>query len=272
MDDFDDRLSPEEFAEALAARYERLSILTLDLAEEAGEAAVNFSLVDRANKPGHFDRRIAAMSRAIWAHRVIERLRLGKPPADSAGRIKSGREAHNEPHNEHDNEQCADAKPSEPDVSFPLRMPMAIVASAMMGDGLAPMGGPQGGAPSPLLDCIDGGLDGGLEDALEADFEAELMAEPESGEGEATPAPLQEEAAFEEEPSLKAEAGDDPRPTPKSPTPISPTPKGLTAISFESRSVATGGAASQSGREGLSVGASSSPPAPSFRGGTKAPP
>ncbi len=68
--------TPEDFAAALEARYRRLSLLTLDLAEEAGEAAVNFSLVDtKGVRPAFFDRRLAAMTRAIWAHRVIEQLR-----------------------------------------------------------------------------------------------------------------------------------------------------------------------------------------------------
>ncbi len=63
------------FEAALTARYRRLSLLTLDLAEEAGEAARDFSFVDRENKTGRFERRIAAMTRAIWAHRSIESLR-----------------------------------------------------------------------------------------------------------------------------------------------------------------------------------------------------
>ena len=71
----DDRLTPEEFEAALAARYQRLSLLTADLAEEAGEAAVNFSHVDKGPGKGRFERRIGAMTRAIWAHRVIEQLR-----------------------------------------------------------------------------------------------------------------------------------------------------------------------------------------------------
>lgn len=75
-------LSPDDFAAALAERYQRLSLLTLDLAEEAGEAAVNFSLVDKADRPSRFERRIGAMTRAIWAHRVIERLRLGRVSGD----------------------------------------------------------------------------------------------------------------------------------------------------------------------------------------------
>ena len=65
------------FAAQLQARYERVSLLTLDLAEEAGEAAVSFSQVEKGDKTGRFERRIAAMTRAIWAHRVIERLRTG---------------------------------------------------------------------------------------------------------------------------------------------------------------------------------------------------
>ncbi len=76
--------SADEFERALDERYRRLSLLTLDLAEEAGEAAVNFSLVDtKGVRPAFFDRRLAAMTRAIWAHRVIERLR-GAPAAKAA--------------------------------------------------------------------------------------------------------------------------------------------------------------------------------------------
>ncbi len=82
-----------DFEAALAERYRRLSLLTLDLAEEAGEAArcakahqseeVNFLLVDtKGARLAFFDRRLAAMTRAIWAHRVIERLRSG---GDSRG-------------------------------------------------------------------------------------------------------------------------------------------------------------------------------------------
>ena len=61
----------------MRARYERLSLLTLDLAEEAGEAAVSFSVVEKGDKKGRFERRIAAMTRCIWAHKEIERLRGG---------------------------------------------------------------------------------------------------------------------------------------------------------------------------------------------------
>ncbi len=74
--DGDESARDADFEAALAERYRRLSLLTLDLAEEAGEAAVNFSLVDtKGVRPAFFDRRLAAMTRAIWAHRVIERLR-----------------------------------------------------------------------------------------------------------------------------------------------------------------------------------------------------
>ena len=84
--------SPESFDAALAARYQRLSLLTLNLAEEAGEAAVNFSLVEKANRAGPFERRVAAMSRAIWAHRVVERLRaLHDRKMRGAARIDEGR-------------------------------------------------------------------------------------------------------------------------------------------------------------------------------------
>ncbi len=64
-----------DFDAELTARYRRLSLLTLELAEEAGEAAQSFSLVEAKNKVGRFERRIAAMTRAIWAHQAIERLR-----------------------------------------------------------------------------------------------------------------------------------------------------------------------------------------------------
>ncbi len=86
------RARDADFEAALAERYRRLSLLTLDLAEEAGEAAVNFSLVDtKGVRPAFFDRRLAAMTRAIWAHRVIERLR-GRPAAKAAT-LKSGAKA-----------------------------------------------------------------------------------------------------------------------------------------------------------------------------------
>jgi|GEM_PF-5462048 len=72
----DEESANPDFAAKLTARYERLSLLTLDLAEEAGEAAVNWSMVDNDPKrPGRFERRIAAMTKAIWAHQAIERLR-----------------------------------------------------------------------------------------------------------------------------------------------------------------------------------------------------
>jgi len=87
----------EEFKAHLTARYRRLSLLTLDLAEKAGKAALcanahktnhncakahktnsgNFSLVESQNKVRIFERRTAAMTRAIWAHQQIERLRRG---------------------------------------------------------------------------------------------------------------------------------------------------------------------------------------------------
>jgi len=78
MKDDTDPMTDEDFEPALKARYQRLSLLTLDLAEEAGEAAVNFSLVDNPpHRAGCFERRISAMTRAIWAHQQIERLRRG---------------------------------------------------------------------------------------------------------------------------------------------------------------------------------------------------
>ena len=74
-----------DFAVALQERYQRLSLLTLDLAEEAGGAAQHETPGERMEdfrrkKPGRFERRIAAMTRAIWAHKEIERLRTGRNP------------------------------------------------------------------------------------------------------------------------------------------------------------------------------------------------
>ncbi len=62
------------------ARYERLSLLTLDIAEIAGK-----SICDIKDKtPGteqcrHLEKAMASLSRAIWAHQIVERLRQGKP-------------------------------------------------------------------------------------------------------------------------------------------------------------------------------------------------
>lgn len=69
-------LSDADFDAALTARYRRLSMLSLDLADEAGDAARSFSVVERGDKSGKFERRINAMARALWAHQTIERLRL----------------------------------------------------------------------------------------------------------------------------------------------------------------------------------------------------
>ena len=106
-DRVEERSAPDhaDFEAALAERYRRLSLLTLNLAEEAGAAAVNFSLVDtKGVRPAFFDRRPAregaqsldlaafaarAMTRAIWAHRVIERLR-GGAPGEKAATLMSG--------------------------------------------------------------------------------------------------------------------------------------------------------------------------------------
>ena len=65
-----------DFESAKRARYERLSLLTLDIAEAAGACA--------RDKEGDIDprqvsRAMAAISRAIWVHQTIERLREGKP-------------------------------------------------------------------------------------------------------------------------------------------------------------------------------------------------
>ncbi len=64
-----------DFESAKRARYERLSLLTLDMAEAAGRCA-------RDHK-GEIDgravsRAMAALSRAVWAHQIIERLRQGQ--------------------------------------------------------------------------------------------------------------------------------------------------------------------------------------------------
>ena len=67
------------FEAALKARYERLSLLTLDLAQEAGEAVRDRARTERGAGPGRFDHGVRAMTKAIWAHTVIERLRTGKP-------------------------------------------------------------------------------------------------------------------------------------------------------------------------------------------------
>jgi len=92
----------EDFAAALQERYQRLSLLTLDLAQEEGEAVLyakaygastrNAAFVDKEAGPkregaqlnvsapsrsGFLERRIAAMSRAVWMHKTIERLRRG---------------------------------------------------------------------------------------------------------------------------------------------------------------------------------------------------
>ncbi len=65
-----------DFETAKNARYERLSLLTLDMAEAAGKC-----VRDKREEiaPCEINRAIAAVSRAIWAHQIIERLRLGKP-------------------------------------------------------------------------------------------------------------------------------------------------------------------------------------------------
>ena len=84
---------PSAFETALRERYERLSLLTLDLAQAAGERAreggeqpapqktsTNDAEVRPAKGRAGFDRAIASMSKAIWAHTVVERLRAGKLP------------------------------------------------------------------------------------------------------------------------------------------------------------------------------------------------
>ena len=82
------------FEAALKARYERLSLLTLDLAQEAGEAVRDRARTERGAGPGRFDHGVRAMTKAIWAHTVIERLRTGKPVAISGfGCFRSRRTA-----------------------------------------------------------------------------------------------------------------------------------------------------------------------------------
>ena len=65
-----------DFEAAKRARYERLSLLTLDMAERAGQVANDHSALREARG---FNKAMAAMSRAIWAHQIVERLRMGKP-------------------------------------------------------------------------------------------------------------------------------------------------------------------------------------------------
>lgn len=68
------------FEEARRARYERLSLLTLDLAEEAAHWAKHVSEREdhRPDRARDFARSMASMSKAIWAHQVVERLRTGR--------------------------------------------------------------------------------------------------------------------------------------------------------------------------------------------------
>ncbi len=68
------------FEEARRARYERLSLLTLDLAEEAAHCAKHVSEWEdhRPDRARDFARSMASMSKAIWAHQVVERLRTGR--------------------------------------------------------------------------------------------------------------------------------------------------------------------------------------------------
>ncbi|MEM9014577.1 MAG: hypothetical protein AAGB02_05660 [Pseudomonadota bacterium] len=75
MIDDDDIISNEDFDTALTARYRRLSLLTLGLATEAGQAAANCAHADQSAPSGRFERHTATMARAVWAHRTIEQLR-----------------------------------------------------------------------------------------------------------------------------------------------------------------------------------------------------
>jgi len=72
------------FEAALKSRYERLSLLTLDMAEEAAMTARDHSRLASPKqvakdltqqRQGRFEYHIAAMTKAVWAHRVIEQLR-----------------------------------------------------------------------------------------------------------------------------------------------------------------------------------------------------
>lgn len=74
------------FEEELRVRYERLSLLTLDLATEAGEAMEGFAGLARHDRNGklkgfgeQFSRGAASVTRLLWAHSQIERLRIRKP-------------------------------------------------------------------------------------------------------------------------------------------------------------------------------------------------
>lgn len=88
------------FEAALQARYQRLSLLTLDLAQEAGEGVQDFARVDLGTSTGRFDHGIAAMTKAIWAHSVIERLRGGEVPSLSlsGGLFPHGKTPHGSHH------------------------------------------------------------------------------------------------------------------------------------------------------------------------------
>jgi len=91
MNETENQTTPEDYDRFRQARYQRLSLLTLDLAEEAGEAAVNFARVDnKGDRPSIFERRIAAMTRVIWAHQAIERMRNGGAPKRDVSRGTHG--------------------------------------------------------------------------------------------------------------------------------------------------------------------------------------
>lgn len=95
-----------DFESAKRARYERLSLLTLDMAEAAGRCA-------RDHK-GEIDgravsRAMAALSRAVWAHQIIERLRQGR----SLSRADLMRLALGEAYEDRINPCTDNAKPDE---------------------------------------------------------------------------------------------------------------------------------------------------------------
>ncbi|NNE42116.1 MAG: hypothetical protein HKN14_14495, partial [Marinicaulis sp.] len=68
-DPYERNKSDEAFTAELEERYKRLSLLTLDLAEDAGEAARNMADADKGDKPTWFDRRISAANPLRGARR-----------------------------------------------------------------------------------------------------------------------------------------------------------------------------------------------------------
>ena len=72
-----------DFERALRERYQRLSLLTLDLAQAAGEHAQTVAAhVNKTQSPAHsadLNKAILSVTRLVRAHQTIERLRSGKP-------------------------------------------------------------------------------------------------------------------------------------------------------------------------------------------------